>query len=92
MQKENAIMGLFGGNRSEPQNYNDTSTSIPLKFNISQTANDLKTRIENTSKSYINTFAKTEDKISLSALAVIVQQNEVIIKYLDYIAKKLDNT
>lgn len=79
-------MGLLGKPKTDSSIQKES-----MKYELSEDTEELKKKIESTCKSFAHSFAKTGDKMSVSALAVIVQQNELIIKYLDDISKKLDN-
>lgn len=87
-------MGIFGGNKAEV--VNATAEKEILKTDssshvLSKKTQQLKAEILPTIDKMSLALMKSDEQKQLATSLVIMQQNELIIKYLDDISKKLDN-
>ena len=86
-------MGLFGGNKTETQNptlKTYTYESDKRKYPMSKDAQQLISIIRPSLRQLSVAMTRNDEQKLLSANLILMEQNEIIIKYLDDICKKID--
>lgn len=87
-------MGIFGGNKSEESNAVPEKGLLktdPSGHDLPKKTQQLKAEILPTIDKMTLALMKSDEQKQLATSLIIMQQNEIIIKYLNDISKKLDN-
>lgn len=88
-------MGIFGGSKAELQQNNPTENLSAVSQPV-HTLSKKEQQLKNSLLPSINQLdlkmIKDNDQKQLAVSLIIMQQNELIIKYLDDISKKLDKS
>lgn len=92
-------MGLFKGNNAATNNAggnveisnNGAPYAQPLTYPHTKKVEQLKAELTPNIDNLVMKLAKSDEQKMLSISLITMQQNEIMIKYLDDISKKLDN-
>lgn len=85
-------MGLFGGKDITPKEATPSAaalTNSQLEHPLGKNAQQLKSALVFSMGQLANAMTRNDEQKLLSSNLVIMEQNEIIIKYLDDISKKL---
>ena len=88
-------MGIFGANKTTSPTPTPSASAFDndkRKYPLSKNAQQLKSAISFSIGPMANAITRNDEQKLLSSNLVIMEQNEIIIKYLDDICKKLDKS